>query len=503
MIASSTFLWGDEPPPSATHALQALVSRLRPTLGDDRLETTGTGVSAAGGERRGRRVAFRGAGAGRARVVGPAEVALGVFDEALGLWRGSPYAEFASEEFATAEVARLVELRARAIEERSAALLELGRPEEVIGELEAEIAVEPFRERLRALLMLALARAGRPVESLRAYDAFRRFLADEVGVVPSPGLQELNDDIVRQHPDVGWAGSPTKDAGTAELPSGTVTFFFTEVEGSTRLWEEHPDAMRDAMARHDELLRDAVESHDGLIVKTTGDGFHAVFATAHDAVAAAVAAQTGAGRGRLEHRGDRSRPDGDAYRRGRGSRRRLLRQRGEPRRAADVGGARRTDRRVAGDRRAARTTRCPRSTGSSTWVSTGCATWARPERVFQVHASRSRAGLPPLRTLDAFPRQPAVAADSFVGREGDVAEIAQVLREKRLVTLTGWVASARPDSRCRSRRGACPRFRDGAWLCELAAVRDPAGVVDAVARVFRVTARPGMSLEESLVAYLA
>jgi hypothetical protein len=77
------------------------------------------------------------------------EVALGAFDEALGLWRGWPYAEFASEEFAAAEVARLAELRAGAIEERSAALLELCRPEEVIGELEAEIAAEPFRERLR------------------------------------------------------------------------------------------------------------------------------------------------------------------------------------------------------------------------------------------------------------------------------------------------------------------------------------------------------------------
>ncbi len=108
--------------------------------------------------------------------------------QALGLWRGSPYAEFASDEFAAPEVARLVELRARAIEERSAALLELSRPEEVLGELEAEIAAEPFRERLRALLMLALARAGRPVESLRAYDEFRRFLADEVGVVALAGF---------------------------------------------------------------------------------------------------------------------------------------------------------------------------------------------------------------------------------------------------------------------------------------------------------------------------
>ena len=104
---------------------------------------------------------------GSARRTRP-RVAFGVFDEALGLWRGSPYAEFASEEFAIAEVARLVELQARAVEERSAALLDLGRPGEVFGDLEAEIAVQPFRERLRALLMLALVCAGRPVEALHA-----------------------------------------------------------------------------------------------------------------------------------------------------------------------------------------------------------------------------------------------------------------------------------------------------------------------------------------------
>ena len=63
-----------------------------------------------------------------------------------------------------------------------------------------------------------------------------------------------------------------------------MTFLFTDVEGSTRLWEEHPDLMHDAMPRHDEMLRDAIESHGGFVVKTTGDGFHAVFATAHDAV---------------------------------------------------------------------------------------------------------------------------------------------------------------------------------------------------------------------------
>ena len=63
-------------------------------------------------------------------------------------------------------------------------------------------------------------------------------------------------------------------------PSGTVTFLFTDLEGSTRLWEEHPDAMQGALARHDEILRDAVAAHDGYIVKTTGDGVHAAFSAA-------------------------------------------------------------------------------------------------------------------------------------------------------------------------------------------------------------------------------
>ncbi len=80
-----------------------------------------------------------------------------------------------------------------------------------------------------------------------------------------------------------------------ELPSGTVTFLFTDLEGSTRLWEQHRAAMVPALERHDLMLREAVESAGGVVVKTTGDGLHAVFTTTRGALDAALAAQRALG----------------------------------------------------------------------------------------------------------------------------------------------------------------------------------------------------------------
>ena len=74
-------------------------------------------------------------------------------------------------------------------------------------------------------------------------------------------------------------------------PTVTVTYLFTDIEGSTRLWERCPDAMRKAVARHDALMRETIVAHHGFVVKATGDGFHAAFATASDGLAAALAAQ--------------------------------------------------------------------------------------------------------------------------------------------------------------------------------------------------------------------
>src|SRR5215472_7748242 len=76
-----------------------------------------------------------------------------------------------------------------------------------------------------------------------------------------------------------------------DLPSGTVTFLFTDIEGSTRLWEEQPDTMRLALARHDTLLRAAIETNGGVVFKTVGDALCAAFPTAPPALGAALSAQ--------------------------------------------------------------------------------------------------------------------------------------------------------------------------------------------------------------------
>src|SRR4051812_18135508 len=96
---------------------------------------------------------------------------------------------------------------------------------------------------------------------------------------------------------LSWSHSVSGDVASAlrksmaELPSGTVTFLFTDIEGSTARWEHQPDAMRVALARHDAVVRDAIVEHGGHVVKSTGDGFHAVFSRATNAVAAAIDVQ--------------------------------------------------------------------------------------------------------------------------------------------------------------------------------------------------------------------
>ena len=144
----------------------------------------------------------------------PAEGAR-LLKEGLGLWRGEPLAEFSDEGFARAEAGRLKERRLAALEARIDADLELGREAAIAGELETLVRANPFRERFRAQLMLALYRAGRQGEALAVYTDSRTLLIDELGIEPGKELRELQHAILAQDPGL----LPVRPARLA--PAGT------------------------------------------------------------------------------------------------------------------------------------------------------------------------------------------------------------------------------------------------------------------------------------------
>ena len=284
----------------------------------------------------------------------------------------------------------------------------------------------------------------------------------------------------------------------AELPSGTVTFLFTDIEGSTRLWEEHPDAMRDALARHDEILRDAVQSHGGHVVKNLGDGVFAVFAAAHDGVAAAVDGQRALEaepwgevvRLRVRaglHTAEAQHRDGDYYGPALNRTARLM--------AAAHGG----QVVVSHATKVSPPTRCPKVSSLWTWVSIGCATCLVPNTSSRSGRWAAVGSFPPLRSLDAFPGNLPVQLTSFVGRDDDVAGVAKALDESRLVTLTGVGGVGKTRLAIQVAAELLPRFTDGVWLCELAATNDPDLLAQVMVAALGVQPRAGRSLAESVV----
>ena len=198
-------LWGQDPPLEVRNGLQGLVSKLRRVLGS-------TGL-----------VAMRGGGyvlelapeavdvhryellvsQGRAAAAGgDAAGAISLLSEADALWRGDVLAEFSFEEFASAAITRLSELRLGAIEERLKTELHIGRHQGAISELETLVASHPLRERLRGLLMIALYRAGRQADALRIYQEGRHVLGEELGLDPGPELRQLETAILSQDPSL-------------------------------------------------------------------------------------------------------------------------------------------------------------------------------------------------------------------------------------------------------------------------------------------------------------
>jgi DNA-binding SARP family transcriptional activator len=198
-------LWGSSPPRSARVTLQNYVRRLRRALadtGDSRISTLPHGylMSVAADELDVSRFeALQVAARGAARK-GAWDQAAAQMRAALSLWRGEPLADVPSELLALREAPRLTEMRLQAVEARIDADLHLGRNSAVIAELRQLASVHPLRERLHALLMLALYRDGRQAEALAAYQRARRILIDELGVEPGQELRRLEHQILTADP---------------------------------------------------------------------------------------------------------------------------------------------------------------------------------------------------------------------------------------------------------------------------------------------------------------
>jgi DNA-binding SARP family transcriptional activator len=192
-------VWPEGPPETADNLVQGYVSQLRKQLGRDAIETRVPGyVLRVDPEAVDLQKFERLATDGTTMLAdGEAVEAASRLGAALSLWRGAALADLVTDGVLAASAARLDDLRLVALEQRIEADLASGRTTDVIGELEALVAEEPFRERPWALLMLALYRSGRPADALAAYRTARSTLVDQLGIEPSPTLQQLERRILQ------------------------------------------------------------------------------------------------------------------------------------------------------------------------------------------------------------------------------------------------------------------------------------------------------------------
>jgi predicted ATPase/class 3 adenylate cyclase/Tfp pilus assembly protein PilF len=289
----------------------------------------------------------------------------------------------------------------------------------------------------------------------------------------------------------------------ASPPTGTVTFLFTDIEGSTKMWERSPQAMQAALARHDQILRLAIEEHDGYVFKTVGDAFCCAFPTAPDALEAALDAQ----RLLLEERWAESDP---------------LRVR----MALHMGAAEERDgdyfgppvNRVARLLSAAHGGQVLLSTATHEMVRDQLPAGInlaelgehrlkdlfRPERVFQLLAPELPSEFPPLKTLDAYRNNLPLQPTPLIGREEEVAQVCDLLHsdETRLLTLTGPGGIGKTRLALQAAADLLDDFPDGTFFVALATLTEAEMFFSAVAETLGVRETGEQPLDEILKDYL-
>lgn len=303
-------------------------------------------------------------------------------------------------------------------------------------------------------------------------------------------------DAAAKAPSAQWRRPAVPD-----LPSGTVTLLFTDVQGSTRLLQQLGDRYADVLAEHRRLLREAADRAGGREVDTQGEAFLFVFPRARDAVAAAVRGQQAL----LEY----------AWPAGAAVHVRMGLHTGEPRRTGEgyVGLDVHRAARIAaaghgGQILLSQTTRdlvdadLPAGAGVRDLGEHRLKDLERPERIFQLVHQGLPSDFPRLKTLDTLPNNLPRLPSLFIGREQELAAVQQFLAATPLLTLTGTGGAGKTRLAIQAAAVLLPQFSDGVWLVELAPVSDPALVPQAVASALGVQEGPGRGLLAAVVEYL-
>jgi class 3 adenylate cyclase len=286
-------------------------------------------------------------------------------------------------------------------------------------------------------------------------------------------------------------------------PTGTLTFLFTDIEGSTKLWENNAPAMEVVLARHDEILRQALEEHGGYVFKTVGDAFCCAFPTAPDALEAALDAQ----RLLIEERWDERIPlrvrmalhmgaaeerDGDYF--------------GPPvnRVARLLSAAHGSQVLLSLPAQELVRDQLPSCTGLRDLGEHRLKDLFRPEWVYQLIAPELPSEFPPLRTLDAYRNNLPLQPTPLIGREKEVSEVCDLLRgeETRLLTLTGPGGTGKTRVALQAAADLLDYFPDGTFFTQLATLTEAELFLPAVAETPGVREVGEQPLHESLKDYL-
>ena len=286
----------------------------------------------------------------------------------------------------------------------------------------------------------------------------------------------------------------------SQPPTGTVTFLFTDIEGSTKLWEQHPEAMRPALARHDVLLCQSIESCGGYVFKTVGDAFCAAFSTAHQALEAALAAQLALAAEPWDlpaplkvrmalHTGVAEERGGDYFGQTLNRIARLM--------ATGQGG----QTLLSGAAQASVQDALPAAVTLLDLGRHRLKDLGHPEQVYQLQHPALPAEFAPIRSLDNVrsPNNLPQQATSFIGRETQVAAVKDALGRTRLLTLTGAGGNGKTRLALQVAADLLDGETDGVWFVELAALAAPDLVPRAAAEVLGVKEQAGQPMERTLV----